>query len=113
MNSELIEYNDNEYDEEDDYDYNKLIYIREQIEYMSKINQIEVLRMLTDKGVTVNENKYGIHINLSDLDAGVLKQLMIYIKYITTREVYLIDAEQEKEKYKNTYFLKDNKDNLA
>jgi hypothetical protein len=35
---------------------------------------------------------------------------MVYIKYVNTQESYLINFEQEKEKYKNTYFLKDNKD---
>jgi len=51
-----------------EYDFNKLNYIREQIENMSKFNQIEVLRILIKyKEVIVNENKYGIHINLSEV----------------------------------------------
>ena len=38
--------------------------IREAIENMSKFNQIEILRILTNhKEVIINENKYGIHIN--------------------------------------------------
>ena len=93
------------------YDYNKLNSIREQIEHMSKFNQIEVLRILTkNDNVTINENKYGIHINLSELDLDTINELLIYIKYVNTQEVYLNGVEQEKEKYKNTYFLKDNKD---
>lgn len=93
------------------YDFNKLNYIREQIENMSKFNQIEVLRVLTkNKNVIINENKYGIHINLSELDNNILDELMVYIKYVNTQEIYLNSAEQEKEKYKNTFFLKDNKD---
>jgi hypothetical protein len=95
----------------EEYDYNKLNIIREQIENMSKFNQIEVLRILTkNNNVTINENKYGIHINLSELDSSVIVELLIYIKYVNTQEVYLNGVEQEKEKYKNTYFLKDNKD---
>ncbi len=95
----------------EDYDYSKLNIIREQIENMSKFNQIEVLRILTkNNNVTINENKYGIHINLSELDSSVIVELLIYIKYVNTQEVYLNGVEQEKEKYKNTYFLKDNKD---
>ena len=31
-------------------------------------------------------------------------------KYVNTQEIYLNNVEQEKEKYKNTYFQKDNKD---
>ena len=44
----------------------ELNYIRDSIENMNKFNQIEVLRILNNhKDVTINENKYGIHINLS------------------------------------------------
>jgi arylamine N-acetyltransferase len=92
-------------------DYTNLNGIREQIENMSKFNQIEILRILTkSKDVTLNENKYGIHINLTDLSTETLNELIIYIKYVNTQEIYLNDVEQEKEKYKNSFFLKDNKD---
>ena len=97
-----------------EYDFNKLNYIREQIERMSKFNQIEILRILTkNKHVIINENKYGIHINLTDIDIPILKELMLYIKYVNTQETYLNNVEQEKEKYKNTFFLKGNKDILS
>ena len=95
----------------DTYDSTKLNYIREQIENMSKFNQIEILRILTkNENVIINENKYGIHINLSELRDSILNELMVYIKYVNTQEIYLNNAEKEKEKYKNTFFLKDNKD---
>lgn len=94
-----------------EYNFNKLNYIRGQIEQMSKFNQIEILRILSNnKDVIINENKYGIHINLSELEDNVLNELMTYIKYVNTQEIYLNNVEQEKEKYKNTFFLKDNKD---
>jgi len=93
------------------YDYNKLNNIREQIENMTKFNQIEVLRILTkNNNVIINENKYGIHINLSELSHSTLNELVVYIKYVSSQEIYLDNAEKEKEKYKNTFFLKDNKD---
>lgn len=93
------------------YDYNIINCIREQVEKMTKFNQIEVLRILTNhKDIIINENKYGIHINLTELDSLVLHELMVYINYVNTQEIYLDNVEQEKEKYKNTFFLKDNKD---
>ena len=93
------------------YDYNMINTMREQIENMSKFNQIEILRLLTkNKDVIINENKYGIHINLTELSTVMLDELMVYIKYVNTQEIYLNNAEKEKEKYKNTFFLKDNKD---
>lgn len=95
----------------DTYDSTKLNYIREQIENMSKFNQIEILRILTKHtDIIINENKYGIHINLSELSNNVLNELMDYIKYVNTQEIYLNNAEKEKEKYKNTFFIKDNKE---
>jgi hypothetical protein len=85
--------------------------IREAIENMSKFNQIEILRILTNhKEVIINENKYGIHINLSDLKKDLLDELNVYIKYVNTQEVALHQVEKEKETYKNTYFTKDIKD---
>lgn len=89
----------------------ELNYIRDSIENMNKFNQIEVLRILNNhKDVTINENKYGIHINLSDLKKDLLDELNVYIKYVNTQEVTLHQIEKEKETYKNTYFTKDIKD---
>ena len=89
----------------------ELNYIRESIENMNKFNQVEVLRLLNKhKEVTINENKYGIHINLSDLNKELLDELNVYINYVNTQEVTLHQVEKEKEDYKNTYFTKDIKD---
>ena len=97
-----------------DYDFNKTNGIRESIENMSKFNQIEILRILTrHKEVIINENKYGIHINLSDLRNEILDELLVYVSYVTAQEIELNNIERQKESYKNTYFLKDNKDNFA
>lgn len=91
--------------------YEQLDIIRIQIENMSKFNQIEILRILTkNDSVIINENKYGIHINLSELPNNILNEIMVYIKYVNTQEMYLNSAEKEKEIYKNTFFVKDNKD---
>ena len=91
--------------------YDQLNHIRDQIENMSKFNQIEILRILTKNDQsTINENKYGIHINLSELQSTTLEELMAYIKYVNTQELYLNSGEKEKEIYKNTFFVKDNKD---
>lgn len=97
--------------DEEEYCLNELNYIREQIENMSKFNQIEVLRILTtNKNIMINENKYGIHVNLSDVNIITIKQLKMFIKYVNTQESYLNNAEREKEQYKNTFFIKGNKD---
>ena len=90
----------------------ELNYIREIIENMNKFNQIEVLRILSrHKNVFLNENKYGIHINLSELDTEIINELNVYIKYVNDQEQNLNSIEKQKEDYKNTYFSKDIKDN--
>lgn len=89
----------------------ELNYVRDSIENMNKFNQIEVLRILNKhKDIILNENKYGIHINLSELRREILEELQVYIKYVNTQELNLNKIEKEKESYKNIYFTKDNKD---
>ena len=91
----------------------ELNYLRETIENMNKLNQIGVLRILNrHNDVTLNENKYGVHINLTDLDKNIINELGLYIKYVNAQEIALNSIEQQKEDYRNTYFSKDIKDNI-
>jgi hypothetical protein len=93
------------------YSVSELNYLRESIENMNKFNQVEVLRIFyKHKEVMLNENKYGIHINLSELKREVLDELAVYIKYVNAQESNLNIAEQQKLDYRNTYFTKDIKD---
>lgn len=97
---------------ENEFNINELSGIRDKIEAMTKFNQVEVLRILNKhKGVTLNENKYGIHINLTDLSNEIINELKIYINYVNTQEINLNNIEQQKETFKSIYFTKDNKDN--
>jgi hypothetical protein len=91
----------------------ELNYIRDTVENMNKFNQIEILRILNKHNeVTINENKYGIHINLSELSREIINEINAYINYVKTQEITLNSIEQQKEDYKNTYFTKDIKDNI-
>jgi hypothetical protein len=93
------------------YSISELNYLRETIEGMNKFNQIEVLRIFNKyKEVTLNENKYGIHINLSEIKKDVLDELSMYVKYVNNQESTLNVVEKKKEDYRNTYFSKDIKD---
>ena len=95
------------------YSVSELNYIRDSVENMNKFNQVEVLRILNnDKEVTLNENKYGVHVNLSDIKREFLDELNVYINYVNSQEVSLHKIEQQKEEYKNTFFTKDIKDNM-
>ncbi len=82
-----------------------LVNIRNNIEKMTKFNQIEILRILNKHtDVIVNENRYGIHVNLSDLNETVLQELIAYIQYVNTQEKTLNQDEKQKEDIKNIYF---------
>jgi len=87
---------------------NQLIFLRESIENMNKFNQIEILRILkNDTTVILNENKYGVHVNLSELNNENLDQMYNYVKYVNAQQMSLDTAEKQKEAFKNTYFSKD------
>ena len=95
------------------YSVSEINYICESIENMGKFNQIEVLKIFNKhKEVTLNENKYGIHINLTELKKEILDELSLYITYVNTQEKTLNNIEKQKEEYKNTYFSKDIKDKI-
>jgi hypothetical protein len=89
----------------------QLIQIRDQIEAMTKFNQVEVLRILKKHAsVTLNENKYGVHINMTELDDDIIDEVKMYINYVQTQEINLSSVEIQKENFKNIYFTKDNKE---
>lgn len=88
----------------------EILHIRDIIENMNKFNQVEILRILYKNKINLNENKYGVHINLSELDNYILFELQKFINYVNTQEYTLNDIEQQKESFKSIYFSKDNKD---
>jgi len=91
------------------YSVSELNYLRESIENMNKFNQVGVLRIMHKfKDITLNENKYGVHINLSELKKEVLDELSLFVKYVNTQETNLNSIERQKEDYKNAFFNKDN-----
>ena len=75
--------------------------LRDTIEAMNKNNQIGALRIFTKHGIKINENKYGIHINLSELSDTVIDNLVKYIEYIQKQEETINDGEKQKDECKN------------
>jgi Ni,Fe-hydrogenase III component G len=79
--------------------------IRNTIEKMTKFNQVEVLRILNKhQDVILNENRYGIHVNMSDLKDEVLHEVVQYVQYVQAQERTLNQDEKQKEDIKNIYF---------
>lgn len=94
------------------YSVSELNYLRDYIENLDKFNQVEILRILSKyTNVTLNENKYGIHVNLSELDKKILDEITIHLKYIKSQEQNLDDVEKIKDDYRN--FLNCIKDNSS
>ena len=101
-------------EEIEEFNPEELNHIREKIELMSKFNQVEVLRILSKyNNIVLNENKYGIHVNLTDVPKEVVDKIKIFIEYVNTQENTLNVIEMQKEDFKNTYFTNDIKDNAS
>ena len=80
--------------------------IRDSIEKMAKMNQIEVLRILHSyPTITLNENNYGVHVNLTELDPSIIVALKHYITYINTQEKNLKSFETQKDNMRTSFFV--------
>ena len=78
--------------------------IKEEIDKMVKINQVEILRILKKNSkINLNENNYGVHVNLSDLPHSTIEELKKYINYVNTQEKNLINIEKQKNNMKQLF----------
>ena len=78
--------------------------LKDGIERMPVVHQVEVLRILTGKHVNINENKNGIFINITKLNDEALAQLDEYMKYVIKQEEQLNEIEYQKELITKEYF---------
>jgi hypothetical protein len=91
--------------ENNNFSISELEYIRQLIENMDKYNQVEILKIIYESNQKcINENKYGIHINMTELSNQVIGKLNEYIKYVNIQENEINNIEKKKENYINTYF---------
>ena len=82
----------------------ELTSIRDNIEKMAKINQVEILRILQKNSkIILNENNYGVHINLTDLSNHHIIELKNYINYVNTQENNLKLLETQKDNLRNFF----------
>jgi hypothetical protein len=79
--------------------------IKRKIESMSKIHQIEILRILKNApNAKLNENKSGVYVNLTLLPKESIDELLTYVKYTTDQEQTLNSIENQKTEFKNAFF---------
>ena len=87
--------------------FERLDAMRACIEQFSRFNQLDILRILhnhTQHPVTLNENKYGILVNMSELSDELLADIDTHIQYVCEQERVLEDTERKKNEYKTAFF---------
>jgi hypothetical protein len=85
-----------------EYDLNS---IRNQVESMNEFHQYEILKILnTHENVALNENKYGVFVNLTDLSDGIIQELTNYIIYHNKQEKELSGHENTLQQYHKDFF---------
>ena len=85
---------------------NYLMSLKEGIENMPLVHQIEVLRILYSKNTQINENKNGVFVNISRLNDDLLQELYDYMKYVINQENHLNEIEQQKQSLTKEFFDK-------
>ena len=87
---------------EDEHKLSQLHFIIKMVENMSKFNQLGILRIFSNhKEIILNENKYGIHINLIEISQNVIDELICHINYVNAQE---LDLKQKEQQYKSHFF---------
>ena len=73
------------------------------IENMTKINQVEILKILLKHNVKINENKSGIFVNMSFLDKTIIEDIKVYLDYVKEQESTLQSLETKKSIQKHIF----------
>lgn len=91
---------------------NYLMALKEGIENMPVIHQVEILRILHNKQTQINENKNGVFVNISKINDTILRELEDYMNYVIQQEKQLNEIEEQKQLLSKEYFEnKTHKDN--
>ena len=91
---------------------NYLMSLKDGIENMPVVHQIEILRILHSKQTQINENKNGVFVNISKINDTTLRELEDYMKYVIQQEKQLNEIEEHKQFLSKEYFEnKTHKDN--
>ena len=82
----------------------KLQNIKETIEKMSKIQQIDVLKLLLESNIETSENSNGTFINLTELDETIITKLVDFIMFIEEQNKLIEDMEIKKQLIQENFF---------
>ena len=90
--------------EDETYSESDLIQMRNIIDKMPISNHKKILKILVASRDELNENKYGVHVNLSELTTKTIDEIRAYIQYVKSQEEEFSIVEDIKTKYKDEFF---------
>ena len=84
--------------------------LKERVEKMEKLHQIEVLRILqASKYAQLSENANGVFINMSDLSPATIEKIRSFSVYVDEQLQNLDEMEEEKQRIASTFFCEKDK----
>jgi hypothetical protein len=83
---------------------NELLYIQNSISCMDKMNHLKILQILVRHNTELNENKYGIHVNITNCPLDTIKEIKDFIVNNEKQEEMLNSIEHIKQDVKDKYF---------
>ena len=94
-----------EEEEEEEGGESLILQLKQDIEEMSKENQVKILGILyADAATKLNSNKSGVFVNMTMLSAGVVRELAKMTKHIKTQEREFVQFELQKKELQIHYF---------
>ena len=82
--------------------------LRDSIQYLEKIHQLQILEICNNHHVQYTENSNGIFINMTLLNDSILAAISEYMNYIGLQQKQLDNIEAAKNKYKEEFYNKAN-----
>lgn len=84
--------------------FDRKIKLRDKIEQLNETEQKEVFRIFHNNKIEFSENNNGIFINLKNISNEILFEIEKYIKHLSIIEKEIIDIEDQKNQFKETFF---------
>lgn len=70
--------------------------LRDNIEALSILHQVEILRILYKNHITLSENKNGVFLNLSYVNLDVIHKINEYVTFVQNQENQMSEFEKKK-----------------
>jgi hypothetical protein len=78
--------------------------LRDDIESLPILHQVEILRILYKNHITFSENKNGVFLNLSYVDLDIIHKINEYVTFVKNQENQMCEFEKKKLTLSNQYF---------